>query len=57
MKQPNVLVVLSDQQRPDSCGVFGQRLPVTACCASIDANLGRLVDHLHERGCIDDPWS
>ncbi len=29
MAQPNVLVVLSDQQRPDSCGVFGQRLPVT----------------------------
>lgn len=29
MSQPNVLVVLSDQQRPDSCGVFGQRLPVT----------------------------
>ena len=27
--QPNVLVVLSDQQRPDSCGVFGQQLPVT----------------------------
>lgn len=29
MERPNVLVVLSDQQRPDSCGVFGQRLPVT----------------------------
>lgn len=29
MPRPNVLVVLSDQQRPDSCGVFGQRLPVT----------------------------
>lgn len=29
MGRPNVLVVLSDQQRPDSCGVFGQRLPVT----------------------------
>ena len=29
MRRPNVLVVLSDQQRPDSCGVFGQRLPVT----------------------------
>lgn len=29
MARPNVLVVLSDQQRPDSCGVFGQRLPVT----------------------------
>jgi arylsulfatase A-like enzyme len=27
--RPNVLVVMSDQQRPDSCGVFGQRLPVT----------------------------
>jgi uncharacterized sulfatase len=26
---PNVLVVLSDQQRPDSCGTFGQALPVT----------------------------
>ncbi len=26
---PNILVVLSDQQRPDSCGVFGQRLDVT----------------------------
>lgn len=29
MTSPNVLVVLSDQQRPDSCGVFGQRLEVT----------------------------
>lgn len=29
MDRPNVLVVLSDQQRPDSCGVFGQALPVT----------------------------
>lgn len=29
MDQPNVLVVLSDQQGPDSCGVFGQPLPVT----------------------------
>lgn len=29
MTQPNLLVVLSDQQRPDSCGVYGQRLPVT----------------------------
>ncbi len=29
MPSPNVLVVLSDQQRPDSCGVFGQRLAVT----------------------------
>lgn len=27
--RPNVLVLLSDQQRPDSCGVFGQALPVT----------------------------
>lgn len=26
---PNILVVLTDQQRPDSCGVFGQQLPVT----------------------------
>ncbi len=26
---PNILVVMSDQQRPDSCGVFGQRLEVT----------------------------
>jgi uncharacterized sulfatase len=29
VSSPNVLVVLSDQQRPDSCGVFGQRLSVT----------------------------
>lgn len=29
MHRPNILVVLSDQQRPDSCGVFGQRLEVT----------------------------
>ncbi len=27
--QPDILVVLTDQQRPDSCGVFGQQLPVT----------------------------
>lgn len=29
VSRPNVLVVLSDQQRPDSCGVYGQRLAVT----------------------------
>jgi len=29
MRAPDILVVLSDQQRPDSCGVYGQRLPVT----------------------------
>jgi uncharacterized sulfatase len=29
VSSPNVLVVLSDQQRPDSCGVFGQQLSVT----------------------------
>jgi arylsulfatase A-like enzyme len=27
--RPNFLVVLSDQQRPDSCGVYGQGLEVT----------------------------
>lgn len=27
--RPDILVVLSDQQRPDSCGVFGQQLEVT----------------------------
>jgi len=27
--QPDIVVVLSHQQRPDSCGVFGQQLPVT----------------------------
>ncbi len=37
MGQPNVLVVLSDQQRPDSCGVFGQRLPVTPHLDSLAA--------------------
>lgn len=35
---PNVLVVLSDQQRPDSCGVFGQRLPVTPRLDALAAN-------------------
>ena len=35
--QPNVLVVMSDQQRPDSCGVFGQRLPVTPVLDSLAA--------------------
>lgn len=28
-RPPNIIVVLSDQQRPDSCGFYGQRLPVT----------------------------
>ena len=28
-QQPNIVVVLTDQQRPDSCGVFGQRMEVT----------------------------
>lgn len=38
MTQPNVVVVLSDQQRPDSCGVFGQRLPVTPRLDALAAN-------------------
>lgn len=29
MRQPNIVVVLTDQQRPDTCGVYGQQLPVT----------------------------
>jgi uncharacterized sulfatase len=37
-RQPNVLVVMSDQQRPDSCGVFGQRLPVTPVLDSLSAD-------------------
>ena len=35
--QPNVLVVMTDQQRPDSCGVFGQHLPVTPVLDSLAA--------------------
>ncbi len=42
--QPNVLVVLSDQQRPDSCGVFGQRLPVTPVLDEL-AGTGVAFDH------------
>lgn len=37
-ERTNVLVVLSDQQRPDSCGVFGQRLPVTPRLDAMAAN-------------------
>jgi len=29
MGPPDIIVMLSDQQRPDSCGVYGQRLPTT----------------------------
>ncbi|GMU79629.1 MAG: sulfatase [Acidimicrobiia bacterium] len=29
MTAPDIVVVLSDQQRPDTCGIYGQRLPVT----------------------------
>jgi uncharacterized sulfatase len=29
MPAPDIVVVLSDQQRPDACGVYGQWLPVT----------------------------
>lgn len=38
MGRPNVLVVLSDQQRPDSCGIHGQRLPVTPRLDALAAN-------------------
>jgi len=38
VSSPNVLVVLSDQQRPDSCGVFGQRLEVTPRLDSLAAD-------------------
>ncbi len=42
--QPNVLVVLTDQQRPDSCGVFGQRLDVTPVLDEL-AGTGVAFDH------------
>lgn len=35
---PNILVILSDQQRPDSCGLFGQRLPVTPILDALGAD-------------------
>ena len=38
MTGPNVLVVLSDQQRPDACGVFGQRLAVTPRLDALASN-------------------
>ncbi|MCB1026263.1 MAG: sulfatase-like hydrolase/transferase [Microthrixaceae bacterium] len=38
MGRPNVLVVMSDQQRPDSCGVYGQRLPVTPALDGLAAD-------------------
>lgn len=38
MARPNILIVLSDQQRPDAIGAYGQRLPVTP---TIDALAGR----------------
>ena len=34
-RQPDVLIVLSDQQRPDSMGAFGQALPVTPVLDSL----------------------
>lgn len=36
--QPDIVVVLSDQQRPDSCGVFGQRLGVTPVLDGLASN-------------------
>ncbi len=38
MAPPNILVVLSDQQRPDSCGVYGQSLPVTPTLDALAAD-------------------
>ncbi len=29
MSQPNIVFILSDQQRADTCGAYGQKLPVT----------------------------
>ena len=29
MKKPNIIFILSDQQRHDSCGCYGQELNVT----------------------------
>ena len=29
MKKPNIIFILSDQQRPDTCGCYGQELNVT----------------------------
>ena len=43
-RQPDVLIVLSDQQRPDSMGVFGQELPVTPVLDSL-ADDGVAFDH------------
>ena len=37
MVQPNILFILTDQQRFDTCGCYGQKLNVTP-------NLDRLAD-------------
>lgn len=42
-KHPNMLVVLSDQQRPDTMGIYGQRLEVTP-----------VLDDLARRGTVFD---
>ena len=41
--RPNIVVVLTDQQRPDSCGIYGQQLPVTPVLGALGA-AGTVVD-------------
>ena len=45
---PNIVVVLTDQQRPDSCGVFGQRLPVTPVLDGLAARYADVVDEARQ---------
>lgn len=37
-KQPNIVFIFSDQQRPDTMGCYGQALPVTPCLDALAAN-------------------
>ena len=52
MPAPDIVVVLSDQQRPDSCGVYGQRLPVTPNLDAMAADGRGVRQRLHRAAAV-----
>ena len=46
MSRPNIIFYFSDQQRADTCGCYGQELPITPCVDSL-AEEGVLFTHAY----------
>ena len=49
MKKKNILLYFTDQQRADTCGCYGQKLPITPVLDHPSARLRPLPRHVPDR--------